>query len=61
MRVTTLVLALAIASAFSFTVLAQSPGSPATGDNSRHCMQGMEMPGCPQTDKNTRKAPGMQH
>jgi hypothetical protein len=41
MRITTL--ALAILSAFNFTALAQSSGS--------HCMEGMVMPGCPQTDK----------
>src|SRR5260370_1523007 len=44
-------LALAITSAFSFAALAQSSGSPATQDNSMHCMEGMVMPGCPQTDK----------
>jgi cobalt-zinc-cadmium efflux system outer membrane protein len=49
MRITTL--ALAIMSAFSFTALAQSPGTPATQDNSKHCMEGMVMPGCPQIDK----------
>jgi cobalt-zinc-cadmium efflux system outer membrane protein len=42
-------LALAITSAFSFAALAQSSGSPATQD--KHCMEGMVMPGCPQTDK----------
>jgi cobalt-zinc-cadmium efflux system outer membrane protein len=59
MRVTTL--ALAIMSAFSFTVLAQNSGSSATQGNSMHCMEGMAMPGCLQTDKNQQKMPGMQH
>ncbi len=49
MRITAL--ALAITSAFGFTALAQNSGSPATKDNSMHCMEGMVMPGCPQTDK----------
>ncbi len=49
MKITTL--ALAITSAFSFTALAQTSGTPATQDNSMHCMEGMVMPGCPQTDK----------
>src|SRR5260370_38196207 len=56
MRITTL--ALAITS--SFTALAQNPGSPATQDNSMHCMEGMVMPGCPQPDKNKQNAPGME-
>ncbi len=59
MKITTL--ALAITSAFSFTALAQNPGSPATRDNSMPCMKGMVMPGCPQTDKNQQNMPGMQH
>src|SRR6266851_297822 len=59
MRITTL--ALAITSAFSFTALAQNPGSSATQDNSMHCMEGMVMPGCPETDKNKQTTPGMQH
>lgn len=50
MRIT--MLALAMTSVFGFTAFAQSPGSPATQDNSMHCMEGMMMPGCPQTDKN---------
>ena len=49
MKITPLVLA--ITSALSFTALAQSSGSPSTQDNSMHCMEGMTMPGCPQTDK----------
>src|SRR5438270_4951137 len=49
MKITTL--ALAITSVFSFSALAQTPSSPATQDNSMHCMEGMAMPGCPQTDK----------
>src|ERR1700733_2310595 len=49
MKITPLVLA--IASAFSFTVLAQSSASPAAKDHSMPCMEGMGMPGCPQTDK----------
>jgi outer membrane protein, heavy metal efflux system len=49
MKITTL--ALAITSVFSFSALAQNSGSPATQDNSMHCMEGMAMPGCPQTDK----------
>jgi cobalt-zinc-cadmium efflux system outer membrane protein len=49
MRITTL--ALAITSAFSFTALAQNPGTPAKQDHSMPCMEGMVMPGCPQTDK----------
>src|SRR5882724_8882628 len=47
-KITTL--ALAIASAFSLTALAQSSGSSAKPDDSTHCMEGMAMPGCPQTD-----------
>ena len=50
MKITPLVLA--ITSAFSFTALAQSSASPAAQDHSMPCMQGMVMPGCPQTDKN---------
>jgi outer membrane protein, heavy metal efflux system len=49
MKITPLVLA--ITSALSFTALAQSSGSPSTQDNSMRCMEGMTMPGCPQTDK----------
>ena len=49
MKFTTL--ALAIASVFSFSALAQNSGSPETQDNAAHCMEGMAMPGCPQTDK----------
>src|SRR6266849_1785028 len=49
MKITTL--ALAITSVFSFSALAQNSGSPATQDNSMHCMEGMAMSGCPQTDK----------
>jgi len=44
-------LALVIASAFGLTAFAQTSGSSATPDNSTHCMEGMAMPGCPQTDK----------
>ncbi len=58
MRITAL--ALAITSAFSFTASAQNPGSPATQDNSVHCMEGMVMPGCPQTGKDKQNEPGMQ-
>jgi cobalt-zinc-cadmium efflux system outer membrane protein len=50
MKITLLVLA--ITSAFSFTALAQSSASPAVQDHSMPCMEGMVMPGCPQTDKN---------
>jgi cobalt-zinc-cadmium efflux system outer membrane protein len=49
MKITSL--ALAITSAFSFTGLAQTSGTPATQDNAVRCMEGMVMPGCPQTDK----------
>src|SRR5260370_699423 len=49
MKITSL--ALAITSAFSFTGLAQTSGAPATQDNAVRCMEGMAMPGCPQTDK----------
>src|SRR5260370_22899974 len=59
MKITTV--ALAINNAFSFTALAQNPGSPATRDNSMPCMKGMVIPGCPQTDKNQQNMPGMQH
>src|SRR5260370_22055164 len=59
MKITTL--ALAITSVFGFTALAQSSGSTATQDNSKHCMEGMVMPGCPQTDTNQQNMPGMQH
>src|SRR5260370_20999590 len=48
MRITTL--ALAITSAFSLTAFSQSSGSSAKPDDSTHCMEGMAMPGCPQTD-----------
>jgi outer membrane protein, heavy metal efflux system len=48
MKITTL--ALAITSVFSFSALAQTSSSSATQDNSMHCMEGMVMPGCPQTD-----------
>jgi cobalt-zinc-cadmium efflux system outer membrane protein len=44
-------LALVIASAFGLTAFAQTSGSSAKPDNSTHCMEGMAMPGCPQTDK----------
>jgi outer membrane protein, heavy metal efflux system len=54
MRITPLVLA--ITSAFSFTVLAQSSDSPAAQDHSMPCMEGMVMPGCPQTDKNHKQS-----
>jgi cobalt-zinc-cadmium efflux system outer membrane protein len=57
MRITTL--ALAITSVFGFTALAQKAGSPATQDNSIHCMEGMAMPGCPQTHENQKDAPGV--
>jgi cobalt-zinc-cadmium efflux system outer membrane protein len=50
MRITTL--ALAITSAFNLTALAQSSGSPETKDNPMHSVEGMVMPGGPQTDKN---------
>jgi cobalt-zinc-cadmium efflux system outer membrane protein len=46
MKITTL--ALAITTAFSFTVFAQSAGSSAKPDDSSQCMEGMVMPGCPQ-------------
>jgi cobalt-zinc-cadmium efflux system outer membrane protein len=59
MRIVTL--ALAMTSAFSFTAWAQNHGTPATQDNSMHCMEGMVMPGCPQTDKNQQNMPGMPH
>jgi cobalt-zinc-cadmium efflux system outer membrane protein len=55
------ILAFAIASAFSLTALAQSSGSSAKPDDSMHCMEGMAMRGCPQTDKNQQNAPGTQH
>jgi len=58
MRITTL--ALAITSAVSFMALAQSPGSPATPNNSMPCMEGMVMPGCTPADKNKQKAPAKQ-
>jgi outer membrane protein, heavy metal efflux system len=48
-KITTL--ALAMMGAFSVSAFAQNSGSPATQDNSMHCMEGMVMPGCPQTDK----------
>jgi cobalt-zinc-cadmium efflux system outer membrane protein len=48
MKITTL--ALVIASAFGLTAFAQSSGSSAKPDDSTHCMEGMAMPGCPQTD-----------
>jgi hypothetical protein len=48
-KITTL--ALAITSVFSFSALAQTSSSAATQDDSMHCMEGMAMPGCPQTDK----------
>src|SRR5258708_38287198 len=51
----------AITGVFGFTALAQTSGSTATQDNSMHCMEGMAMPGCPQTNKNQQNAPGMQH
>ncbi len=51
MRITTL--ALAITSAFTLTALAQTSSSPAKQDN---CMEGMVMPGCPQTDKSHTKS-----
>jgi cobalt-zinc-cadmium efflux system outer membrane protein len=53
MRITPLVLA--ITSAFSFTALAQSSDSPAAQDHSMPCMEGMVMPGCPQTDMNLKQ------
>jgi len=48
-KITTL--ALAMMGAFSVSAFAQNSGSPATQDISMHCMEGMVMPGCPQTDK----------
>ena len=59
MRITSL--ALAITSAFSLTAFAQSSGSSAKPEDSTQCMEGMVMPGCPQTNKNQQNAPGMQH
>jgi len=59
MKITTL--ALAITSAFSLSALAQSSGSSAKPDDSMHCMEGMAMPGCPQTDKNQQNMPSTQH
>ncbi len=59
MKVTTL--ALAITSAFSLTAFAQSSGSSAKPGDSTQCMEGMAMPGCPQTDRNQQKMPGGQH
>ena len=59
MKITTL--ALVIASAFSLTAFAQSSGSPMKPDDSTQCMEGMAMPGCPQTDKNQQNMHGMQH
>ena len=49
MKITSL--ALAITSAFSLTAFAQSSGSPAKPGDSPQCMEGMVMPGCPQSDK----------
>src|SRR5260370_40000881 len=49
MKITTL--AIVIASAFSLTAFAQRSGSSAKPNESTHCMEGMVMPGCPQTDK----------
>src|SRR6266851_2253204 len=59
MRITSL--ALAITSAFSLTAFTQSSGSSAKPEDSTQCMEGMVMPGCPQTNKNQQNAPGMQH
>jgi cobalt-zinc-cadmium efflux system outer membrane protein len=53
-------LALAITSAFSLTAIAQSSGSSAKPDDSTRCMEGMAMPGCPQTDKNQQNIPNTQ-
>src|SRR5258708_13323819 len=57
MRITTL--ALAIMGAFGVTALAQNPSAPGTQDNSKHCMEGMAMPGCPQTDKTQKNIPSV--
>ena len=59
MKITTL--ALVISSAFGLTAFAQSSGSPTKPDDSTQCMEGMAMPGCPQTDKNQQNMHGMQH
>ena len=54
-------LAFAIMSAFSLTAFAQNSGSSAKPGDLPQCMEGMVMPGCPQTNKNQQNAPGMQH
>jgi cobalt-zinc-cadmium efflux system outer membrane protein len=51
MKITTL--AFAITSVFSFMAMAQTSVSPEKQDN---CMEGMVMPGCPQTDKSHTKS-----
>lgn len=42
-------LGLAIASVLGFMASAQTSSSPTPQDNTMHCMEGMAMPGCPQT------------
>ncbi len=70
MRIT--VLGLAITGVFGFMALAQTSSSQTSQDNTMHCMKGMAMPGCPQTDKKDMQSkpaqqndmnsmPGMQH
>ena len=50
-RIKITTLALAITSAFNLAAFSQSSGSPAKPDDSSQCMEGMVMPGCPQSDK----------
>jgi cobalt-zinc-cadmium efflux system outer membrane protein len=52
--------ALAIAGAFGTAAFAQNSGSPANNDNSMQCMEGMQMPGCPQPHKDTKENPPTQ-
>ncbi len=49
MKITSL--ALAIASVFSLAAFAQNSDSSAKPDDSTQCMEGMEMPGCPQPNE----------
>jgi cobalt-zinc-cadmium efflux system outer membrane protein len=53
MRITTL--ALALTSVVGISALGQTSGSPVPQDKSMHCMEGMAMPGCPQTDKKQQR------